>query len=44
MRRAGLAEIIRDTACIVGGQRLQASSSVLVYRLRASAALILTGL
>jgi len=44
MRRMGLhSEIIRDTARIVGGQLLQ-GAEVLSTDLRASAALILTGL
>ena len=44
MRRMGLhSEIIRDTARIIGGQRLQ-GAEVLSTDLRASAALILTGL
>ena len=44
MRRMGLhSEIIRDTARIVGGQPLQ-GAEVLSTDLRASAALILTGL
>ena len=44
MRRMGLhSEIIRDTARIVGGQALQ-GAEVLSTDLRASAALILTGL
>ena len=44
MRRMGLApEIMRDTARIVGGQKLQ-GAEVMSTDLRASAALILTGL